>query len=89
MPASLSIVPPRTRALCAGLVIAVAAAGLLWRSKFMPQPLFAAKYGGDALWTLMVFCALGCLFPGCSTWRLALLATGCSWGDQPLCRRSN
>ena len=71
MPVSLPISPPRNRALYAVLVIAVAATGLLWRSEWMPLPPFAAKYGGDALWALMVFCTLGCLFPGCSTWRLA------------------
>jgi hypothetical protein len=29
--------------------------GLLWRSRLLPFPPGVAKYGGDALWALMVF----------------------------------
>jgi hypothetical protein len=38
--------------LAAGATIA---AGLLWRSHLLPLPPIVAKYGGDALWALMVF----------------------------------
>jgi hypothetical protein len=61
------------------LVVVVMAAGLLWRSRFMPLPPFAAKYGGDALWALMVFVGLGALLPRVSTVMLALLALGFAW----------
>ncbi len=61
------------------LMIATMAAGLLWRSKFMPLPPFAAKYGGDALWALMVFIGCGFLFPRAATVMLALMALCFSW----------
>ena len=54
---------PRNRVLYALVAVAVVAAGLLWRSRFMPLPPFAAKYGGDALWALMVYLGLGFIFP--------------------------
>jgi len=65
--------------LYAVLAVAVVAAGLLWRSRFVPLPPWASKYGGDALWALMVFVGFGFLLTRCSTLRLALLAIGCSW----------
>jgi hypothetical protein len=65
---------PRSRALYALLVVAVIASGLLWRSSLLPLPPFASKYGGDALWSLMVFFGLGLLFSRPSTSALAMLA---------------
>lgn len=62
-------------AVLAGLVIV---AGLLWRSKLMFLPPFLSKYGGDALWALMVFFGMGFVFPRLSTRSLALLAMGFS-----------
>ena len=46
---------PRHRPWYAILIALVMAAGVLWRSQLLPLPWFAAKYGGDALWALMVF----------------------------------
>lgn len=69
----------RSRLLYAVLAIVVVAAGLLWRSRFMPLPPVAAKYGGDALWALMVFVGIGFLFPKSSTVLVALLALTFSW----------
>jgi hypothetical protein len=60
--------------LYAVLAVAVIAVGLLWRSRFMPLPPVLTKYGGDALWALMVFVGLGFLFPRASTLIVALLA---------------
>lgn len=57
----------------------VLAGGLLWRSRFLPLPTFAAKYGGDALWALLVFCGFAFILPRASTLRLALLALGFAW----------
>jgi hypothetical protein len=71
--------PTRSRPLYAVLVVLVIAAGLLWRSSFMPLPSFLAKYGGDALWALMVFLGLGFVFNRASTLRLAFGALGFSW----------
>ena len=67
---------PRSRVLYAGLMVAVIAVGLLWRSKLVPLTPFVSKYGGDALWALMVFVGFGLLLPRLSTWMLAVLATG-------------
>ncbi len=47
---------------------------MLWRSSFMPLPPLVSKYGGDALWALMVFMGFGFLFPRASTLNVALLA---------------
>ena len=71
---------PRNRVLYAGLVLAVIAVGLLWRSSFMPLPPVVSKYGGDALWALMVFVGFGFLVPRASTTVLSLMALSFSWG---------
>lgn len=55
------------------------ATGLLWRADFTPLPPFLSKYGGDALWALMVFFGFGFLFPRASTLTIALLALKFSW----------
>lgn len=75
----LALPPARSRVLHAVLAFAVVAVGLLWRSDFMPLPPFFSKYGGDALWSLMVFAGFGFVFPRASTLSLALLALGFSW----------
>ena len=70
---------PRNRVLYAGLVLAVIAAGLLWRSSFMPLPQWLSNNGGDALWALMVFVGFGFLMPRASTLMVALLALTFAW----------
>jgi hypothetical protein len=52
----------------------VIAAGLALRSQLVPLPAFIVKYGGDALWALMVFCGAGYLFCRTSTLRVGLIA---------------
>jgi hypothetical protein len=71
--------PSRNRVLYAALALAVIAAGLLWRADFMPLPPPVAKYGGDALWALMVFTGCGFLFPRGSTPALGLMALAIAW----------
>jgi len=71
--------PTRSRPLYAVLIVLVIATGLLWRSSFMPLPPFLAKYGGDALWSLMVFVGLGFMFNRAYTLRLAFGALCFSW----------
>lgn len=71
--------PTRNRMLYAVLAAAVVAVGLLWRSKFMSLPPFLSKYGGDALWALMVFVGLGFLLARASTLTLGLLALTFTW----------
>ncbi len=55
------------------------AGGLLWRSRFLHLPPFLTKYGGDALWALLVFCGFGFLFSRTSTVRLALISLAFAW----------
>ena len=69
----------RSRVWYGALSVLVVVTGLLWRSQLMPLPPFPSKYGGDALWALMVFCGMGFVFPGLSTRMLTLLALGFSW----------
>lgn len=69
----------RSRVRYVVLAFGVVAAGLLWRSGFIPLSPFLSKYGGDALWALMVFTGFGFLFPRASTQTLALLALGSAW----------
>lgn len=64
----------------AALAVAVVAAGLLCRASFIPLPPVLSKYGGDALWALMVFVGFGFLFPRASTLTVALLALTFAWG---------
>jgi len=58
----------------------VVAAGLLWRSHYMPLPPVMSKYGGDALWALVVFVGFGFLLNRASTLAVALLALSFCWG---------
>jgi hypothetical protein len=60
-------------------IVLVMGAGLLWRSSFFPLSWFFSKYGGDALWALLVFLGFGFLFSKTSTPRLALAALCFSW----------
>ncbi len=71
--------PHRSRLRNAILTLLVIAAGLLWRSGFVPLPSFLNKYGGDALWALVVFVGLGIVFDRTSTRQLALGSVGISW----------
>ena len=69
----------RSRLLYVVLALVVVAAGLLWRSGFIPLPSPLSKYGGDALWALMVFVGFGFLLPRSPTLAVALLALTFSW----------
>ena len=72
--------PGRDRVQYAWLALAVVAAGLLWRSGFIPLPPWLSNHGGDALWALMVFVGFGFLLPRTSTLVVALLALAFAWG---------
>ena len=52
----------------------VVSAGLLWRSPWLDLPEVPRKYGGDALWALLVFLGFGFLLPRWPTRTIALLA---------------
>jgi hypothetical protein len=69
----------RNRPLYAVAVAVVIGMGLLWRSSLLPLSNFTAKYGGDALWALVVFLGFGFLFRGVSTLRIAVLSICFAW----------
>jgi Protein of unknown function (DUF2809) len=60
-------------------VVMVIGAGLLWRSGWIPLPRSVSKYGGDALWALMVFFGLGFVFVRGSTLCVAVSAVCFAW----------
>jgi hypothetical protein len=55
-------------------MVLVVAVGLLWRHPWFSLPPAVCKYGGDALWSLLVFLGFGFLLPRVSTRRTAILA---------------
>jgi hypothetical protein len=70
----------RSRVLYLVLAVAVIGAGLLWRSSWLSLPAFLAKYGGGALWALMVFLFCGFLMPRVRTWVVTVAALVISYG---------
>lgn len=52
----------------------VIAAGLAWRSAANPAGPFLHKYGGDALWALLIFLGVRCVLIRTNVWRTALVA---------------
>jgi hypothetical protein len=69
----------RRRPIYAIAIALVIGTGLLWRSSLVPLPEFLAKYGGDALWALVVFLCFGIAFCRASTVRIALVAVCFAW----------
>lgn len=74
-----TVTHPRSRLRYCMLTILVIALGLASRSFPAIIPSVVAKYLGDALWTIMVFCAVAVLAPRLSTARLALCALAISF----------
>jgi hypothetical protein len=70
---------PRNRWCYLFYIFLVMASGLLLRSPLFGPPSFLTKYGGDALWALLVFFGFGFLFTRISTSRLALISIGFAW----------
>jgi hypothetical protein len=69
----------RSRLKYGSAIALVIAMGLLWRSGLLPLPPFLTKYGGDALWALVVFLCFGFVFCRSSTWRIVVAALGFTW----------
>src|SRR5688572_12269197 len=69
----------RKRLAYASAAALVIGAGLLWRSGLVSLPAFLFKYGGDALWALVVFLGLGFVFPRSSILRISLAAIVFAW----------
>lgn len=55
-------------------MVAVIAAGLWWRSAANPVPPFLHKYGGDALWALLMFLGFRCVLIRVSILRVTLVS---------------
>ena len=69
----------RGRVLYGGAMLAVIGAGLLLRCGWLPRDAFLVKYGGDALWSLMVFLGCGWVARTAPTLRVATVAVAISW----------
>jgi hypothetical protein len=65
---------PRPMLLSIGLVFATIASGLLVRFGPLGLPSFVAKYGGSALWALMIYWIISTLLPNRSLSTSALTA---------------
>lgn len=61
------------------LVLLTMAGGLLLRSRYVSLPAGVVKYGGDALWALLVFLFLGWAFQRMTVCRIALMAWAFAW----------
>lgn len=72
---------PRRRARSRYLfwILAVIISGLIVRSGLFPRDSFPVKYGGDALWALVIFLCWGWVLPSASTPQVGILAVGASW----------
>jgi hypothetical protein len=66
--------PHRNRLVYAVLGGLVIVSGLAVRSPALDLPPFFAKYGGDALWAVLVFLGFGWLFQSWRTWKVTILA---------------
>ena len=71
--------PRRARLAYACWMLTVICAGLLLRSGKLPLDSWCVKYGGDALWALVVFLGLGFAWPTGSPYRVAGVAVCLSW----------
>ena len=60
-------------AISAGAIVAL---GLIWRSHLLPVSPFMRKYGGDALWALLIFLLIRAIRPGRSVVSSAITAFG-------------
>ena len=74
-----SALPQRSRWLYGLLVLAAMASGLVLRSRYVSLPAAWVKYGGDAVWALLVFFGFCWIFHRIPTWRLALMAWAFAW----------
>jgi|688.fasta_scaffold60476_5 hypothetical protein len=60
-------------------VVLLIASGLLLRSGVAPFPPVVVKYGGVALWAIVLFLGLGLAFASAPTLHIACVAVGISW----------
>jgi len=69
----------RNRPVYAVSVVLVIATGVLWRSGMLPLSSFQSKYGGVALWALVVFLCVGFVFRRSAIARVGLAALCIAW----------
>ncbi|MES2569672.1 MAG: DUF2809 domain-containing protein [Verrucomicrobiota bacterium] len=65
---------PRSRLLLAAGALLVICLGLAIRSRYLGVPRFPSKYGGDALWALMIVIFTAFVFPRLRMGRVALIS---------------
>ena len=72
----VNTLPPFTprRGAYALSAVAIVASGLVWRSQLLPLSLFHRKYGGDALWAMLVFVLVRWIRPRAAIANSALVA---------------
>jgi hypothetical protein len=62
------------------LVIVVVIVGLPTRLAPQYMPAFMVRYGGDALWALLIYLLLRLMLPSASGRQIAVLALAATWG---------
>lgn len=72
----LSLEQLRPRVVYLGWAVAVVALGLIWRSGLISLSPWLSKYGGDALWALMIYSIVRFMRPDVRIWASALWAFG-------------
>lgn len=72
----LSMEQLRPRLVYLGWAVVVVALGLIWRSGLIPVSPWLSKYGGDALWALMIYSIIRFVRPDTSISASALWAFG-------------
>lgn len=66
----------KKRILWAGVTLLIICMGLIWRSSWFNFSAFWSKYGGDAIWAMMIYTGLGILIPNSPIKRRAGIAAG-------------
>jgi len=66
--------PSKRRLICASLAALTIVAGLVWRLALLGLPPFLFKYGGSALWAMMVYWLIAAMFPRLPPFKLAVAA---------------
>ena len=62
------------RVVCVVAGLGVIGLGLIWRSPICELPPSVKKYGGDALWAMLIFLIIRFLWPRWTDWRSAWAA---------------
>lgn len=66
----------KKRIACAGATVFIILLGLIWRSSWFNFSAFWSKYGGDAIWAMMIYSCLGIIHPDSQIKKRAGIAAG-------------